>query len=618
MNISTLLNAIFYTDSYKPSHFVMAPPNTEFMYSHLTPRNNRYFKQKYPNHDGNVVVYGVQYALTKLNHDWNVGFFYRSWEEVETELQEFLTPHIGTTDFSRFQALHTLGYLPIEVRSAEEGTLIPVGCPVLTIHNTVKEFYWLANYLETTLLSLIYKPMTAATLSRELAQLREYYCNLTGVDSITKGFMLHDFSGRGHPSPEAAGVVGSAFTLFSNGTDTIPALVAAKKYYDAKTVTAFSIPASEHSVTTLAIQYYSKLLEQYLTGVNTDVDEVVELTGFSKETIEEILPPALNVYYQSNNLLLAAECFNLGHLLLDVYPTGVMAYVTDSYDFWGMINYSLPALKKLITKRDGKLVIRPDSSDPTLLLLGEVQFEYINDSIDPNDVSKVIACGISERYQQSINQGTQTSPEYKGVVRYRNEYYQVEASLYLIGNMVDEVDIKSITKVVLSNQDLGLFNSLDNIFGHTINDKGFKVLDTHIGVVYGDGMTYQRINDIYQGMVNYGYCVSNVVLAAGAFMLNSITRDDLGMSLKCSYAEVKGTPVNVYKEPKTDPGKNSTKGLLCLERDEDGVLTLTQETTPNHSMTGLLQPVYNNGKFIKRVSYEDLIEKVKETYEVSV
>ena len=58
------------------------------------------------------------------------------------------------------------------------------------------------------------------------------------------------------------------------------------------------------------------------------------------------------------------ECFNLGRLLTVVYPTGLFAYVSDTYDFWRTVELIVPALKNIITKRDGKLILRPDSGNP--------------------------------------------------------------------------------------------------------------------------------------------------------------------------------------------------------------------------------------------------------------
>jgi nicotinamide phosphoribosyltransferase len=93
-------------------------------------------------------------------------FFSRPKDEVCGEMKRELSMYLNTDyDVSHFEALHDLGYLPVMVKAIEEGTLVPVKVPVLTIYNTLPEFYWVTNYLETILSNLLWKPMTSATIA---------------------------------------------------------------------------------------------------------------------------------------------------------------------------------------------------------------------------------------------------------------------------------------------------------------------------------------------------------------------------------------------------------------------------------------------------------------------
>ena len=146
-----LLNPLFATDSYKHSHHGFVPDGTSLLYSHLTPRDNKRFLNNYPNHDGKIVVYGIRYLIEELQYRWKKGFFNRKWKKVEKETLQVLGHHLGftETDLVKFKKLHELGYLPLQIKAIKEGSLVDSGVPILTVVNTLPEYFWLTNFIES-------------------------------------------------------------------------------------------------------------------------------------------------------------------------------------------------------------------------------------------------------------------------------------------------------------------------------------------------------------------------------------------------------------------------------------------------------------------------------------
>lgn len=516
MKSNKFINPLFLSDSYKHSHFHATPEHTTKMYSHFTLRDNERFLKDFSNHDGKVVVFGIKYFLKQLEYVWNEGFFKRDWEEVVQESLKILNPHIGTTiqDMKKFEDLHKLGYLPLHIKSIEEGELLNVGVPLLTITNTDDRFYWLTNFIESFILNTLYPALNAATITREFAKARDAHFDLTVSDQSGKGFHLHNFSFRGCRGIEDASVIGMTHNLFTQGTDTISGIAYAQEYYEAKEPVAYSICATEHSVVTLGINYYN-----------------------SEDKAE-------------------GEYLNLKDLITNKYPTGLLAYIADSYDYFRLISEILPRLKDEIMTRDGCLIIRGDSGSAIHNICG-----YTEDEIG-------------------------TYPNGK--------FYSIET-----GEDLTETQIK------------GTVETLWNIFGGTVNDKGFKELDSHIGLVYGDGLNYNRVLEIYSRLMDKGFAVNNFCNASGAYVLSVInTRDTFSAAIKCSYAIVDGKSISVYKEPKTDMSKKSVKGLLKVVKNKDGDYHVIDNVSEEEEQQSELKTVFKNGIIYSNAQYENIKQKL--------
>ena len=230
MKQSIILN----TDSYKASMAYQYPENTTGVFSYISSRGGKY---------KDLVFFGTQafikeylsVPITQEDIDlaesiWSahgLPFYREGWEYILNEKG---------------------GYLPLKIRAAPEGTIVPSGEVMLTIENTDPKCFWLTTYVETALLRAIWYPVTVATNSREIKKVIAKYLDKTG-DIAGLDFKLHDFGARGASSNESAMIGGMAHLVNFMGTDTIAAVVGARHYYN-EPIAGYSIPASEHSTIT--------------------------------------------------------------------------------------------------------------------------------------------------------------------------------------------------------------------------------------------------------------------------------------------------------------------------------------------------------------------------------
>ena len=295
-------NLILNSDSYKTSHWLQYPPDSEYMSSYVEARSGNY----------EVLFFGLQAFIKEYLH---APITMAHIDEAEAVISAHGLP-FNRVGWERLVSKHG-GYLPIRIQALPEGSIVPVSNVVCQIVNTDPEFYWLPSYLETTLLRAIWYPSTVASLS--------YYCkniikaalekSADNTDSLP--FKLHDFGARGASSMESVALGSLANLVNFSGTDSMTALVAASRWYGMdKEMPAFSIPAAEHSTMTAwgrerETQAYENMLDQF---------------------------------------------GGAGH---------IVAVVSDSYDLWNAIdNIWGDALKQKVETMGGTLVIRPDSGDP--------------------------------------------------------------------------------------------------------------------------------------------------------------------------------------------------------------------------------------------------------------
>ena len=577
LDILSCLNS----DFYKQSHCRQYSPHTEVVYSTWTPRKSRM------ENVNKVVFFGLQYFIKDyLIDSFNNTFFNRPKDEVINEFKRVMKNTIGTDEASHWEALHDLGYLPLRIDALPEGTLTPVRVPMFTIENTLPEFYWLTNFIETIMSTEIWKPMTSATIALQYRRICQKWSEKTCDDNSHVDFQGHDFSMRGMAGVDAACSSGAGHLLSFKGTDTIPAVLWLEKYYNAdceKELIGTSIPATEHSVAETNIieiqqelmKYHGPDFKEPLMNYGVYNDELIKLTHkFSKDNISK-----------EDGVRELAEIVYLNRLL-DVYPSGIFSYVADTYNLWEVLTSILPILKDKIMSRDGKVVIRPDSGDPCDIICGLNTSNYrLSNGTDGK------LCTI----ENDDNVGKILVPI--GNQEYADERYK------------------------------GVIELLWDIFGGTINSKGYKVLNEHIGCIYGDAITLERAEEICRRLEAKGFASSNIVFGIGSYTYNMNTRDTFGFALKTTYGVVNGKELMLYKDPITDDGtKKSQKGMVSVFRDEyfDELMYRDEYTKkdkeeanemrkahPTDEHYEMLQTVFLDGKLIKEYNLQEIRERIK-------
>jgi nicotinamide phosphoribosyltransferase len=421
----------------------------------------------------NTVFFGLQYYLKAYFEGP------RFTRADIAQADEFCRQHFGSDLFNRqgwtrlYDKHH--GTLPVRIKAVPEGTVVSLQNVLVTIENTDPEFPWLTNYLETLLLKVWY-PTTVATLSREIKKIIGGFLERTG-DPCLLPFKLHDFGYRGVSSEETAAIGGAAHLVNFLGSDTVAGSMLLQDYYGAK-MPAFSIPASEHST----------------------------ITAWGKEH-------ELDAYRN----------------MLQAYPTGLVACVSDSYDvynacekLWGEM------LKPDIVHRNGTLVIRPDSGDPVPVL----------------------------------------------------------------------------TKVL---------DILGEKFGYETNAKGYRVLPPCVRVIQGDGVNMFTIqNMLYQLSKFHGWSADNLAFGMGGALLQQLNRDTQKFAFKCSAAEINGKWQPVFKDPVTDPGKNSKHGRLALvEAEPREFHTIENVRGSELDNEDRLVTVFENGEMLVNYDLDSIRERAQ-------
>lgn len=246
-------NIILNVDSYKASHFLQYPPNTEIVHSYIESRGGEYPA---------TLFFGLQ-AFIKEYLTKPVT------NEDVIDAAEFCAKH--GVPFNLDGWLYIVrccdGKLPLIIKAVPEGTIVPTGNVLVTVENTDPQCYWLTSYVESALLRAVWYPTTVATISKSIHNLIRKHLNNTADNLDGLPFKLNDFGSRGVSSLESSGLGGMAHLVNFQGTDNIPGCLAAMEYYNSK-MPGFSIPAAEHSTITAwgrdgEAKAYANMLEKY-------------------------------------------------------------------------------------------------------------------------------------------------------------------------------------------------------------------------------------------------------------------------------------------------------------------------------------------------------------------
>jgi nicotinamide phosphoribosyltransferase len=373
-----LNNLLLNTDSYKASHWLQYPPNTDATFFYIESRGGLYDR---------TVFFGLQailkeYLAKPITH-----------ADVD-EARDFFAAHGEPFNESgwRYIVDQHKGLLPVRIRAVPEGTVVPTHNALVTVESTDPTAYWVPSYIETLLLRLWY-PVTVATISWHAKQTIRQFLERTSDDPEgLLPFKLHDFGARGVSSAESAALGGAAHLVNFMGTDTVSGVLAAKAYYH-EPMAGFSIPAAEHST----------------------------ITSWGRENEVDAYRNMLKQFGK---------------------PGAIVAVVSDSYDIFNAIREHWgKTLKEEIIASGATVVVRPDSGDPVAVvhqcieLLDEAfghtvnskGFKVLNyvrviqgDGINPNSIRAIleritsagyatdnVAFGMGGALLQQLNRDTQ-------------------------------------------------------------------------------------------------------------------------------------------------------------------------------------------------------------------
>ena len=314
------MNPLLLTDGYKVDHRRQYPEGTTLVYSNWTPRKSRVADVE------EVVFFGLQYFIKRyILESFERDFFQQPKERVVQQYARRINNYLGPNQVGdqHIEALHDLGYIPMVFKALPEGASVPMRVPMFTMYNTLPEFFWLTNYFETLLSAVVWMPCNSATMARQYRKILDHYAHETSTALEFVDWQAHDFSMRGMGGIDSAMSSAAGHLLSFTGTDTIPAIDFLETWYNANSDTELvggSVPATEHSVMCMG-------------------------------TTE-------------------GEFETFRRLICEVYPTGIVSIVSDTWDLWKVLTDYLPRLRSEIAARPGKVVIRPDSGDPVDILCG--------------------------------------------------------------------------------------------------------------------------------------------------------------------------------------------------------------------------------------------------------
>ena len=482
-NISFMLMA----DTYKNTNPDAMPEGLIKLTSYITPR-----KSMFKNID-KVVFFGLQGFIQEFLIDLvNETFFKRDKEEVLAEYKSYLDTQIGeqSYDLSRIAALHDLGYLPIKMKALPEGSLVNMGVPCIELTNTHPDFAWVVQWIECIAQSELFGTCNWATMAYEYRKLANDFYEKT-TDGANPAMAMADFGFRGLGVDN--GIRASSSWLLSfDKTSTIPAMQYIDKMYNAEC-------AKNH-------------------------------IGMGAVSLE-------HATVCSNLAICETEESLLRRLLTTVYKDTSFSYVSDSFDYWGLVNDTLPKLKKEIMEHNGKFLVRPDSGD------------------------------------------------------------------------IVEISVKTVQK-------------LYEIFGGTTNSKGYKELNPKVGIIYGDGCQYSKIEEIWTKLEELGFAADTILFGVGAFSFTAmctpedgmicLTRDTFGFAMKSTDCVINGKEYTIQKNPKTDQNhlKKSHKGLCCVTKDGDDYVCHDGYTSETLPADNLLMTVYRDGQFVRTTNFADIRERL--------
>ncbi len=261
-------------------------------------------------------------------------------------------------------------------------------------------------------------------------------------------------------------------------------------------------------------------------------------------------------------------------LIEDVYPKGIISIVSDTWNFWNVICNTSVTLKDSILKRNGKVVFRPDTGDPVKIVCGyrvkEIDDVFIKSQANIfNDIYVAVADAAAEGYN---------------AIKLKSNGKTYENLGGNLGKELSEAEIK------------GAIECLWEVFGGTYTPKGFKLLDSHVGLIYGDSITLERAERICEGLKAKGFASTNIVFGIGSYTYAYVTRDTDGYAVKATWVNVNDEEREIFKDPKTGDGtKKSACGLVAVYKNPDNTFYYKDKATWAEVLSCEYAPIFENG-----------------------
>lgn len=591
------MNPFLLTDFYKLTHILQYRPELRELTSYLTPRGSRLKGVD------KVVFFGLSaYVHSYVVENFRENFFRRNFEYCECEIREVLELGLGYTDemidktIEHFKALHELQYLPVEINGVAEGTLVPMGVPCVEIKSTNPEFFWVGQALEASLSAAIWHPMVSATIAREYRKIARGAFSATVENGIDERTAMCDFSMRGQESNESAVNASVAWLTSMWNSST----VAARKHIK---------------------DVYTKLSTR--DKMNNSIIRGLTSTEHSVMT--------------SHACLDGGDEIPTFKYLFDLYKDVSFAAVCDSYDFWNVLTNILPNnFMEEINERGKRGVfigVRHDSAEPVDALCGTVPVIHEKDVLAFDELPDTMVEGSDNLYNivipdeigSSLNEIVRKNNglfEYKGIVyqimALDNDRFfkRMNCGTYGGNKYLRWALVRSFNRP-RTYEEMGMVETMYEIFGGSVNSKGYKVLNPGIKAVYGDSITISRAKKIYERLAAKGFAANNVSLGVGSFSfqalenedgsLSPFTRDSFAIAVKTThskYVDEYGTVCErwVYKSPKNFSQKKSQRGLCRIFFDENGNLTYDDELYEKDLVgkNSALIPYFKDGKEYKQ------------------
>ena len=545
-------NMMLLTNMYNHCHKSQYPKGLTKLYKTWTPTSNKNFPEsKF------VVWFGLQgFIKTFLTDYFNEYFFNRPIEEIVKEYKLCIHNTFGenvTTDY--IEALHKLGYLPIEIKALPEGTKVPYGVPCCTITNTHPDFVWLVNYFVTLFSCNMWLPTTTATKSFIFRQIIEKYIELTSDNTDWKRIGVKDYSFKDMSSIDATIVSSAAFlTSFSN-TSTIPSVRYLREKYNTEDV----------------------------GNVNASIERSCIVSNFAADGDEEKF---------------------FVRAITELYPNESFSYDADTFDYWNFIINILPKYKDLILNHNGKISVRLDDKMIKDAICGKAHMWKTHESKKAFEHYYMNSEMMNICFKDERDEKGNLYPIY---IEIDNE------KLVATWETVDNTEVFHYRTPTIEER--GILDVLWEYFGGTVNSKGYKVLNPHIGLVYGNVMRIQDVEKTCEHMMNLGFAVENVVFEVNSYPFQYNTRDTQGWSFKTTYGEIYGSPILICDSSKSNDDLNmSQRGMVSVYRDTDNTIKFVDGIYPGMITTDdlkmsdvdLMETVFIDGSLIKDISLSEI------------